>query len=377
MSSTQMLTNNALTVKLFSKKSWANIGMNSAFGWAAKNGIIFFANDLVGTRARGDNITYSYINKLTGIPQGEGGTMDGNEEAMNLGSYQIAMGITRVGTLNPNEDTIEQQRTNVDFATMANSILTNRHAELFDTSFFYQAAGSNPTSFFLNATTWSGLNKAFVQGNNPIVPPTANRIVRANNQATDQALTSSDRFSLDLLDFALEKNRNSDHPLEYLSDGTLALFISPEQGVDLRQDAGSKIQWNQNQQSILTSGKDGQLISQRLGNSKMIYLGQYADVKIFEAGRVAYGLNSGTNSVISSTRRAVLMGKDAITFASPYASKLSEDLTSPLKFVTETKDYGYYKGMEARAIYGMKKTTPTNGEDVGTIVLSTYAAPHA
>lgn len=376
MSSTGMLTGNDLTLKLWAKKGWLNMGMQSAFGYAAQNGMVHFADDLVGQSARGDQITYSYINKLTGVPVGEGGTLDGNEEALNLGSYKIVVNTTRVGVLNPNDDTIEQQRTNINFAESANKVIMNRHIELLDTSFFYQAAGANPTSFTLNGTTWSGTNKLFVQGQNTPVAPSTNRVIRASAAATDQALTSSDKMSLDLIDYALEKLNSSDQPIEKLPDGTYALFVSPEQAVDLKQDASGRIQWYNAQLAMITGGKENQFGSSKLGNSNMTYLGQYADVKIFMAGRVAYGLRSDTSAVITSVRRAVLMGKDAVTFASPFASKLS-DSDAPLRFKSQLKDYDYYKGIEGRFIGGLKKTVPSNGEDVGTMVISTYAAAHS
>lgn len=375
MSSTGMLTGNDLTLKLWAKKGWLNMGMQSAFGYAAQNGMIHFADDLVGQNARGDQITYSYINKLTGIPVGEGGTLDGNEEALDLGSYKIAINTTRVGVLNPNDDTIEQQRTNVNFAESANKVVINRQIELLDTSFFYQAAGANPTSFTLNGTTWSGSNKLFVQGHNTPVAPSTNRIIRAAAAASDEALASSDKMSLDLIDYALEKIQTSDQPIERLPDGTYALFVSPEQAVDLKQDTTGKIQWYNAQLAMITGGKDNQFMSQMSRNG-MTYLGQYADVKIFMAGRVAYGVRSDTSAVITSVRRAVLLGKDALTFASPFASKLSDN-DAPLRFKSQLKDYDYYKGIEGRFIGGLKKTVPSNGEDVGTLVISTYAASHS
>jgi hypothetical protein len=375
MSSTSMLTGNALTVKRWALRGWVNMGMQTAFGYGAANGLIHFADDFVGQRARGDSLTYDYTNKLTGIPVGEGGTLDGNEEALNLGSFTIAMNVTRVGVLNPNDDTIEQQRTNVNFAEKSQIVVPNRQAELLDTAFFYQAAGANPTSFTLNGTTWSGANKLFVQGHNTPVAPSTGRIVRANAAATDEALTSSDRMSLDMIDYALELNGTSDQPIERLDDGTYCLFVSPEQGVDLRQDTTGKIQWYNAQLAMITGGKDNQFMTS-MNRKGMRYLGQYQDVKIFEAGRVAYGVNSSTSAVITTVRRAVLLGKDALTFASSFASKLT-DSDVPLRFKTQLKDYDYYKGIEGRLIYGLKKTTPSNGIDVGTMVLSTYAASHS
>jgi len=375
MSSTGMLTGNNLTVKKWSMQGWMNIGQSTVFGLAAQNGLIYFADDLVGTRARGDNITFDYTNKLTGIPVGEGGTLDGNEEALDLGNYQIAMNVTRIGVLNPNDDTIEQQRTNVDFGAKTAPLITKRHGELVDTSFFYHAAGANPTTFTLNGTTWAGTNKLFVQGHNTPVAPSTNRIVRAAGAATDQALTSSDKMSLSLIDLLLEKNANSDQPIEQANDGHYYLFISPEQAVDLKQDTTGAIQWYNAQLAMITGGKDNQFGS-AITRKGMIFLGTYQDVKIYQASRVAYGVRSDTSAVITTVRRAVLCGKDALTFASSFASKLS-DSDVPLRFKNQLKDYDYYKGVEGRLIYGLKKTVASNSEDIGTMVLSTYAAAHA
>jgi hypothetical protein len=369
-----MLTGNALTVKRWALKGWTNLGATTVYGYAAGKGLIHFADDFIGRNARGDNLTYDYTNKLTGIPVGEGGTLDGNEEALNLGNFQIAMNTTRIGVLNPNDDTIEQQRTNVNFARQASTLVPARHGELVDTSFFYQASGSNPTSFTLNGTTWSGTNKLFVQGHNTPVAPSTNRIIRAAAAATDEALTSSDKMTLDLVDYALEKMRLSNQPISMVG-GYYELFVSPEQAVDLRQDSTGKIQWYNINLAQITGGLANTLET-NVQRDGMIALGTYQNVRIWEAQRVAYGQNSSTSAVITTVRRAVLLGKDALTFASPFASKLT-DSDAPLRFFNQLKDYDYYKGIEGRMIYGLKKTVPSNGEDVGTFVISTYAASHS
>lgn len=373
MATTSMLTGNALTVKRWALKGWTNLGMETVYGYAAGKGLIHFADEFIGRDARGDNLTYDYTNKLTGIPVGEGGTLDGNEEALNLGSYTIAMNTTRIGVLNPNDDTTEQQRTNVNFAKQSSLLIPARHGELVDTSFFYQAAGANPTSFTLNGTTWSGTNKLFVQGHNTPVAPSTNRIVRANAAATDQALTSSDKFTLDLIDYALEKLQTSNQPIATVSGG-YDLFISPEQAVDLRQDSVGKVQWYNINLAQITGGKDNTL--ENSTRDGMQYMGMYQNVRIWVAGRVAYGVRSDTSAVITTVRRAVLLGKDALTFASPFASKLT-DSDAPLRFKSQLKDYEYYKGIEGRMIYGLKKTVASNSEDVGTFVLATYAGSHS
>lgn len=374
MSQTQMLSSNALTRKLWATEDWVNPGQQVVFGHLFSRGAVFYAEEFLGQKARGDQITYDYTNKLTGIPIGEGGTLDGNEEALDLGSFSMAINVTRIGVLNPNDDTIEQQRTLVDFPVRTRKVIPNRHMELLDTAVFYQLAGSNPTSFTINGTTWSGANKLFVQGHNTPTAPTSDRILRAGGGANDQAITSANTMTLDLIDFAMERVYNSNQPIAPLPDGSYDLFLSPEQIVDLKQDTTGKIQWFPIQLAKVTSGKKDDL--QKGMFEEMVALGSYANVNIYQAPRVAYGQRSDTNAVITTVRRAVLVGKDALTFASPFGGRPS-DKDVPLKYFSQLKDYEYYKGLEGRMIYGLKKTVASNSEDIGVFVIATYAATHS
>lgn len=374
MASTGMTSTNALALKLWATEDWMNPGQRVAFGHLFKRGSVFYAEEFLGQRARGDQITYDYTNKLTGIPVGEGGTLDGNEEALNLGYFSMAINVTRIGVLNPNDDTIEQQRTLVPFPERTRKLVPQRHMELLDTACFYQLAGAAPTSFTLNGTTWSGNNRLFVWGHNTPVAPSTNRILRAGAAATDQALTSSNTATLDLIDYAMEDIALSDQPIKPLADDTYDSYWSPEQIVDLKQDTTGKIQWFNMALAYATSGKYDQL--EGMLYDTMPCLGQYGRVNIYEAPRVAYGLNSGTSAVITTVRRAVLVGKDALTFASPFGGRPT-DKNVPLKYFSQLKDYDYFKGLEGRMIYGLKKTVASNSEDIGVYVISTYAAAHS
>jgi hypothetical protein len=374
MSSTQMLTANSLTRKLWATEDWTNPGQRVAYGHMYQRGSVFFVEDFLGAKARGDQITYDYTNKLTGIPVGEGGTLDGNEEALNLGYYQMSMNVTRIGVLNPNDDTIEQQRTLTDFPERTRKLIPQRHMELLDTATFYQLAGAYPTSFTLNGTTWSGSNRLFVTGHNVPVAPSSNRILRAGAVAADESLTSSMTFTIDLIDYALEDIDNSDQPIKMLADDTYDLYLSPEQLVDAKQDATGKIQWF-NMALARTTGGDSEQIDGYMYQT-MPCLGMYGRVNIYSAPRVAYGVNSSTSAVITTVRRAVLVGKDALSFASPFGGRPT-DSDVPLKYFSQLKDYEYYKGLEGRMIYGLKKTVASNSDDIGVYVISTYAAAHS
>jgi hypothetical protein len=374
MSSTQMLTTDALALKVWAKTDWVNMGQRKAFGHLFERGAIYYAKDFEGLNKRGDQITYDYAGKLTGFPVGEGGTLDGNEEALNLGSFTMAINVTRIGVLSPNDDTIEQQRTLVSFPETTRKLIPSRHDELLDASVFNQLAGFNPTSYTQNGTTWSGAAKLFVQGHNTPVAPSSDRIIRAGAVATDQALGSGNKFTLDLIDAALEKNDLSDQPIEMFDDQTYDLFISPEQFVDLKQDTSGAITWFNIQLAQLEGGKNSKVEDQMYKG--MPCAGKYANVNIYAAPRVAYGQNSSTSAVITTVRRAVLVGKNALTYASPFGHP-TKGKNPPLKYFSQLKDYEYYKGIEGRMIYGLKKTTATNSQDIGVMVISTYAAAHS
>lgn len=374
MSTTDMLTSNSLAVKLWAKQGWVQMMARTFVGHAFNRGAIHFAEDLMGQRARGDEITYDYTGKLTANPIGEGGTVDGNEEALDLGNYSMAMNVTRHAVLNPNEDTIEQQRTNVAFEGRAREILPRRFSEYLDTSFFYQAAGADPTSFTLNGTTYAtAAQKLHVQGHNTPTAPSSDRIIRAASAASDQAITSSDKMKLDYINYMVELNDNSDQPIERFDDGTFDLVMSPSQLTDLELDSAGKVQWLNYQFAKITGGQGNEFESQ--WKNGMILVGRYKDVNLYSSPRVAYGVSGADSSVITTVRRAVLLGKNALSFASPFGGRM-KDSTPPIKFFTQLKDYEYYKGIEARLIYGLKKTVPSNGSDIGVMVLSTYAASH-
>lgn len=374
MASTSMTSSNALTLQLWATEDWLNPGRRTAFGHMFKRGAVFYAEEFLGQKARGDTLTYDYTNMLTGIPVGEGGTLDGNEEALNLGYFSLAINVTRIGVLNPNDDTIEQQRTLVDFPDRTRKVIPNRHMLLVDMGVFQHLAGAYPTSWTQNGTTWSGNNRLFVTGHNVPVAPSSDRILRAGGAANDQSLTSSNTFTTDLIDYALEAIDASNQPIQRLADDTFDLFVSPYQLTDLKQDTTGKVQWFPMALARATGGDSSQLDGVLFDT--LPCLGQYAGVNIYSAPNVAYGLRSDTSAVITTVQRAVLVGRDAITFASPFGGRPS-DKSVPLKYFSQLKDYEYFKGLEGRMIYGLKKTVASNSSDIGVFVISTYGAAHS
>lgn len=377
MATTTMTSSNSSTVKKWEKKTWVQAIQQTAFGLLTTGGSIYdaskyFRND----NGRGDNLTFDYVGKLTGLPLGEGQTAYGNEEALDLGSHNMSINVTRIPVSNPNTGTIEQQRTNVDFDVVTANVQAKRAAELIDTSVFMHLAGVNPTSFTVNGSTYSTTaQKLHVQGHNAPTAPTTNRIIRAGAAATDQALTSSNTFTLDLVDYALETILSGDQPIDACSDGYYKLILHPYQATDLKHDSGGKVQWYQNELAKVQGGKDSNLEFKY--SDKPIFLGTYGNVKIYQAGRVAQGERSDTSAVITTVRRAVMVGMDALSFASPFGGINPSDTGVPFKLYSQLSDYDYIKGQDLRTIYGVKKMSPSNADDIGSFVISTYAASHS
>jgi len=373
-----MLTSNALRKKLWEKKTWVQMMQATTLGHLFNRGVVYFPEKFLtkSVKEAGDHITFGYVGKLTNVPVGEGGTLDGNEEALDLTSHSMVFNTSRIGVLNPNSDTIEQKRTEVMFEPTSVELVKRRAIELLDSSVWQQLCGNTTTSdITLNGTTYSSsADKLHIQGHNTPVAPSTNRIIRAGGVANDQSLGSSNIMALDLIDYAIEKISQSDQPIEFLDGQTFDLYCSPEQITDLYQNSSAKIKWYDFMFNKIAGGESNSEMVSTFKNN-MICAGRYKNVYIYQANRITNGVSSADSSAVANTKRAVLVGRDAISFASPFGGRPT-DKDVPMKVFNELKDYDYFKGIEGRLIYGIKKMTPSGKEDVGSLVISTYAASH-
>lgn len=363
---------------LWAKKGWRQALYQGVAGHFLNSGMVFRPSEFEGNKNGAQSVVYSYTRQLTTPGIGRGGTVDGNEEALNIGDMNMRYGIVRKAVLNPNEDTIERAETDYEFEGMATDAITDFLSAQLDFSIFNQLAGNNATSMTLAGVTYANANDLLqVQGNNAIIAPSADRILRAGNVANDQSLTASNRMTLQLVDYAIELMQNSNQQIGRLANGNLAeLWISYEQFTDLKLDTTSPVQWYINAQAMAAGGDSAMLTGKGAYASAVKPVGMYSGVEIFVNPRVSYGVNSSNNAVITSVRRAVLVGKNALSFASYFGRGRSTDTDVPMVFKTQLKDYEYYKGIEGRMIYGVKKNSPVGSSDIGTVVISTYAANH-
>lgn len=376
MAFTTMSASNNSSIAKWQKKTWVELYQQTAFGMIAASNAIYDASaDFRGDRGKGDNMTFDYVGKLTNAPLGEGSVAFGNEEALDTGTHNMRINLTRIPVVSPNAGSIEQQRTNIDFQKIGAMQAAARAAELIDSSVFNQLAGFNATSFNLNGTSYSGTSRLQVQGHNTPTEPTANRVLRAGGSANDQSLGSSDTFSLSLVDFALEEITANDQPMKPCQDGYFKLLLHPYQVTDLKQDTSGAVQWYQNQLAAEQGGKESKLVLPY--SEKPIHVATYANVMIYQAPRVPQGVSSADSSVVSNVRRAVMVGRDALSFASPDGGLDFSGSGTPFELYVQLSDYDYVRGIDMRCNYGVKKMSPSNAEDIGSFVISTYAAAHS
>ena len=238
----------------------------------------------------------------------------------------------------------------------------------FDIWTFQQLAGDDSNSFTNDGRTYStAAERLLGTGNNLPVAPSTNRIIRAGGQSDDQSLTSADTFTLGLIDAAVETAKTAIpmvSPIPLMGRLMYVCFISEEQLTDLFRDTSSPVQVVDISLSKLAGGATDA--------DDFLVTAQgfvYRETLVIANTRIPNGSNSGTNVAITNTRRAVFCGEHAASFG--YKGGGLGEAT----FFDEFKNGGKQLQLTGNLIGGLKKAI-FNSEDFGSIVISTFAAPH-
>lgn len=356
MSYTSFGVNDTLAVKLWSKKLAVEalkateiaplIGEDS-------NSIIYRKTET--SKGAGDKVTCGLRMQLSGDGFTESETAEGNGESLTL--YSDSIFINELGHVVgvKSENTIDQQRVPFSLREEAKDGLVDWWAKRMSVSFFNQVCGYTVQS----NTKFTGLNA--------VVAPTAStRILRAGSQANDQSLTSSNTFTLDLVDKAKEMAKVATPQIRPIMIGNkkkYVMYLHPYQVTDLRTNTSTG-QWLDIQKSAMMGGDI---------SKNPIYsgaLGEYNEVILRESHDVTQGVHSSTGAAETDVRRAVLLGAQAAMVAFGQRN-------SPGKMRWNEELYDHKRKLEVSAwsIWGLKKSV-YNNTDFGTVVVSTYAAAH-
>lgn len=345
MADTEYGVNHPLAVK-----RWSNDLMKEAlkktsyaqFMGKSSNSLCQVKTDL--QKAAGDRIRFGIRYQLQGDGVVGDETLEGNEEGLITFSDNVFINQTRHAVRS--EGKMSEQRVPFIVRAEARDGLADWFANMMDTAFFNTLAG---------VTTET---RQSFYGHNTITAPDSDHWIYAGSQASEASLSTVDTFDLNDIDYAVEVAKTAKVPIRPLDMGRgmkkYVMFLHPYQVTAMRTSTDTG-QWLDIQKAALSGGQVAK---------SPIYsgaLGEYNGVILHENTRVP--------TVTANTRRAIFAGAQAAAVAFGQGSGGKSGFT----WKEELFDYQNSLGVAAGAIWGAKKTV-FNGSDIGTVVVSTYAA---
>ncbi len=361
MATTTYGVNDAMAVKLWSKKLAVEALKYTAIApliGSGSDSIIQLKDEL--SKGPGDKVTYGLRVQLSGDGVSEGEVLQGNEESLTTYSDSVVINELAHAVKVRNKNRIDQKRVPFDLRDEAKSGLRDWYAKRMSVSAFNQLCGNVAES----RIKYTGLQAT-------IAPSSGSRQMWCSaSHTTDETLAAGDEFKLKYIDYAVEEAKTSTatsgpiRPVMIGGEEKYVLYLHPTQVTDLRTDASTAGNWF----DIQAKGIQGGQISKN-----PIYtgaLGEYNGVILRSAYDITQGCNSTTSATVANTRRAVLLGAQAMMcgFA------MDADAAT-FTWVEELFDYERELGVSAQTMFGMKKTQ-FNSVDFGVIVLSSYAIKH-
>ena len=305
------------------------------------------------SKGAGDRVTVTLRMQLTGDGVQGDGTLEGNEEA--LATYTDNLFIDQLRHAVRSAGKMTEQRVDWSIREEAMMGLKDWWAGRMDASFFNQVCG------YVTQTDTK------YTGNQAVIAPDATHIFRPNSRATDQALTTGDEMTLSIIDELVTAAKlggvGTDgpviRPVKVNGEDHYVVVMHTKQAKQLRTNTSTG-QWLDIQKAATTG--DG-------SKSNPIFtgaLGVYNGAVLHESTRITNGVNSSTSAAVTAARRAVLLGAQsaAIGFGKGHSFENFD-------WNEELFDYGNQLGVEAGAIFGLKKLR-FNSADFGSIVASTY-----
>ena len=352
--------NDANAVKVWSKVLDAEVLKETYFSRFISTSAMSLAHQKTELSAgKGDEVKYNLRYLLNGRGVTEGQVLEGNEETLSIYQDSLRLGYLRHGVRTKSDITIDAQRVLFDTRAEAKDAMNDWFPDRLDTVFFNHLCGFTPAN--VEGTT-SG---SVYTGGNPVVAPSAGRVLYAKNLASDQAVQADSTavLTLDLIDQAVLKARTASpviRPVKQNGKDWFVLFISEEQGYSLRADKTSAGNWFDLQKARLQGGE---------GDLNGIFsgaFGVYNNTVIHTSNRITRGVHSTTGLALNNTRRAVFCGAQSLAVGFGQRNTKNKFTWSEKYF-----DYDEEVGIKAGLVYGMKKTR-YRGEDYGTIVISSY-----
>lgn len=317
-------------------------------------------------KSAGDRVTVTLRYQFQGDGVGENETQEGNEEAIRTATDNLV--INELSHAFRHKSKVAQQRVPFKMAKEGNTGLADWWADRIDYVAFAHLGGYTPAN-----AMGGGVGK--YNGFNTITAPTTGRHIWSSvDHTTDATLDNTDPFDLTQIDRAVELAETGGstglvpiRKIKGLPGGAeYVCFIHPIQGTSLRNSTSTN-NWMDLQKALLNGGK---------GDESMIWkggFGVYNRTLLVSNTRVPYGVDAGTGAAITTVRRAIFCGAQALITA--YGQGFGPE---EWEVNEETFDFKRQYAMNGLNIFGFKKSvfTPPGGSasDFASIVISSYAA---
>lgn len=349
MAGTDYPVNSPLAVK-----RWSNELMKEAlkktfalqFMGTDSNALIQIKTEL--NKGPGDRLTFGLRQQLGGAGVQGDSTLEGNEEALVTYSQNVTIDQLRHAVRSSGK--MSEQRVPFTIRDEARDGLADWWSERIDRWFFNQITGN------------SGQADVRFTGLQTCTAPDSGHAVYPGAETAEASLsnTTSNRFSLALIDKAVEKGKlavNYLRPVRVGAKDLLVAFLHPYQVTSLRQSLSGSTQWADIQKAAMQGGEitDNPIFTGALG--------LYNGVVLHESVRIPSTLAGDANNNVV---RAVLCGAQAacLAFGRGYGK-------NTFSWKEELFDYENQLGVAAGCIGGLVKTR-FNGSDFATVTMSTY-----
>lgn len=362
MAVTKFSVNSPFAIKTWSKQLATEVSKATAIApliGTTSNSIIQLKEET--QKSAGDQVTFGLRRQLVGQGVSEGTLLEGNEEALSTYSDVVMINELAHAVRVKNEGTIDAQRVAFNLRDEANAGLVDWYADRLSMTAFIHLCGYTASQVKFEGRNVNLTN--IYRGFNPPTAPSQNRKVCAGGKTAEEALTQNDEFDLSLIDKAVERAKLANpkiRPIRVNGENIYVLYLHPTQVTALRTNTSAG-QWLDIQKSAYSGSRA----------KNPIYdgsLGMYNGVVLREAEHVMPGVDSKSNE-LTNVRRAVLAGAQAGVIAFGKGRSAEK-----YKLVEELFDYQRELGVAAKTVFGFKKTV-FDGEDFGTIVISTFASP--
>ena len=185
------------------------------------------------SKGAGDSVTFGLRARLTqdGITETE--VAEGNAESLSIYSDSVLINELGFNAGVKSQNTIDQQRVPFNLRDQARNGLGELWADRKSASFFNQVCGYTAQT----NTKYTGLNT--------VTAPSSGRKIVSGSGSNDQDITSSDIFTIDLIDQAVELAKvgnNMVRPIRIGGQPKYVIYLHPYQVTSLRTNS-SPGQW--------------------------------------------------------------------------------------------------------------------------------------